>query len=140
MFHNNYSAPLQFICISLHYTIKCEKSNVSRQIDAQYKINTAVEMNTCLFQMVCQLPRGALASQLEPSLCNGLCGVEWMSWVTGGWWCCLSLYIVSPIPMVRDNSQLLCGLYGFPCAKVSNSKTIYICIYSFVRHVIIDHV
>ena len=63
--------------------------------------HTGVEIDTCAFQMGCQLSSAAMGMSL------GLCGLFFLHsfsgmkrtcWTTGSWRCCLCLEVVSSIP------------------------------------------
>ena len=51
---------------------------------------------------------------------HNFCGMKWTWWVTGSWWCCLSLEVLSSIlPGSTIIYRFLYSLYAFPCVRAS---------------------
>ena len=119
------------------------------------QINTGVEINTCLFQTGCHLSSAISASQMELSQITRFMGPTWgppgscrpLMGPTLAPWTLLSGVFFGMASVAWDGevasqctTLLLCGLYSFTCAGVTQSKQdiyiymyiyIYICIYIY---------
>ena len=73
--------------------------------------------------------------ELRPIFWGSLFGVERACWTTGTWRCCLSLHVVSSIPIwCTTIFQLLCGLYECSLTRASRLKQ-QTCMYMYVAMV-----
>ena len=100
------------ICVSLCQSIKIKPTNMYiASVSVQFKINThtRVEIDTC--QTGCQLSSASSGMSLELCFWHNFSGVKRSCWTTGSWRSCLSLEVVSSIPIGSTIIyRLLCGL------------------------------
>ena len=114
-----------FICVSLYQSIKIKPTNIN--IDsarAHLKINThtCVEIDTCVFQAGCQLPRAASGMLLWLCYWHTSSGLKRTCWTTASWRWCLGLEVVSSIP--TGSTKIYRFLHGCLCVSLcQNIKT-----------------
>ena len=101
------------------YIYKTTNMNITRA-RVQFKINTGIEINTCSFQMGCQLSSAAWPAIGTVFFGQSLWLVR-MCWTTGSWWCCLSLNVLSSIPTwCAKICSSIVGCMHFPVPEHQN--------------------
>ena len=101
---------------------------------------TGVEIDTCAFQTGCQLSSADSGMSLELRFWRNLSVVKRTCWTTGSWRSCLSLEVVSSIPV--GSTIIYRFLCGFICVflcqsikikptnmSVCLSASMYVCLY-----------
>ena len=80
---------------------------------------TGVEIDTCASQMGCQLSSAASGMSLGLCYWHNFSGMKRSCRTTGSWWCCLSLGVVSSIPV--GSTIIYRFLCGFICVSLCQS-------------------
>ena len=109
--------------------ISQRKSKFLKTIRSPYILNTpgrsskltptGVEIDTCASQMGCQLSSAASGMSLGLCYWHNFSGMKRSCRTTGSWWYCLSLGIVSSIPV--GSTIIYRFLYGFICVSLCQS-------------------
>ena len=121
-----------FVCVSLCQSIKRKATNMYiARTRAQIKINTHGCWNwPWASQTGCQLFSATPGMSLGLCFWHNFCGMMGTCWTCGSWRRCLSLEVVSSIPV--GSTIIYRFLCGFICASLCQSikiKQICVCIY-----------
>ena len=81
--------------------------------------HTSIEIDTFAFQTGCQMSSAASGMSLELRFLRNFSGVKPTCWTTGSWWSCLSLEVVSSIPV--GSTIIYRFLCGFICVSLCQS-------------------
>ena len=102
---------------TLRYACVCQQICISPTPGRSSKlIHTVVEFDTCAFQTSCQLSNAASGMSLELRFRHNFSGMKGMCWTTGSWRSCLSLEVVSSIPV--GSTIIYRFLHGFICVSL----------------------
>ena len=117
-----------FIYLSLYQRIKIKPTNIyisPAPCRSSKLTHTGVEIDSCAFQTGCQLSCAALGMSLELLFWRNFSGVKRTCWTTGSWRSCLSLEVMSPIPVGSTIIYwFLCGfIYLSLCQSIKIKPT-----------------